>query len=223
MRVQLPSNPSLTEIARAVKQLEAVMSKDPAYPSQKIHVNFSAPTAVVVKRKMKHVISMDVRFFEGRHSGALCYTTHRRSGYRLEELDYSRISSMSIRRRSEIDKEQLRFVQGVLKRIHPNAWHDLREKLTQRPEEYIQYGNATVYMKDMFGESVCEQIRYAFETMTNFEAGLSNKARDRSISIRREPNGNFVRAWFSSEYSGCGNGAYYLLINPDVATFREYD
>ena len=31
------------------------------------------------------------------------------------------------------------------------------------------------------------------------------------------------RAWFSSEYKGCGNGDYYLLINPTQAIFVEKD
>jgi hypothetical protein len=31
------------------------------------------------------------------------------------------------------------------------------------------------------------------------------------------------RAWYSSEYAGCGNGQYYILINPHYASFMEPD
>lgn len=67
------------------------------------------------------------------------------------------------------------------------------------------------------------QIREAFEKKTSGEWLHTGIQRDMSIETRYDADTDNFRAWFSSEYAGCGNGDYYIMINPTVAVFVETD
>lgn len=48
------------------------------------------------------------------------------------------------------------------------------------------------------------------------------KGYDNSVSVSRFEDGT-VKAWYSEEYRGCGNGYYYLLLDETYAMFCEKD
>jgi hypothetical protein len=82
---------------------------------------------------------------------------------------------------------------------------------------------------DRFGyEELVKQLTKAFEDKAEFSwTRLSNSTsmnigRDLRISARQDADGVY-RAWLSSEYPGCGNGDYYLLISPTRAVYNEKD
>ena len=70
-----------------------------------------------------------------------------------------------------------------------------------------------------------ERLKEAFESKTEFRwhrNAMGKQGRDLSISTRMCDDGIF-RAWFSSEFPGCGNGDYYLLLSPTTAVYYERD
>lgn len=48
-------------------------------------------------------------------------------------------------------------------------------------------------------------------------------ARDFSFSIWKDKEGRGLKASYASEYSGCGNGAYYIPFSPSYAFYAEHD
>lgn len=118
----------------------------------------------------------------------------------------------------------------ILNNIHPNMWKSLKDGLLNpdpNDPEYIltESGNKkikTVSMSSKFPVWVCEKIKEAIENKTDFKYSTRGTKRDLSVEISLKPDGS-VYGWYSSEFSGCANGAYYLLINPTTAIFCEYD
>lgn len=48
-------------------------------------------------------------------------------------------------------------------------------------------------------------------------------SRDLSFSIWKDKEGRGLKASYASEYSGCGNGAYYIPFSPSYAFYAEHD
>lgn len=46
---------------------------------------------------------------------------------------------------------------------------------------------------------------------------------DRSVEVGYDEKTDTIRAWFSKEYRGCGNGHYYLMFDEKHAIFYEDD
>jgi hypothetical protein len=118
----------------------------------------------------------------------------------------------------------------IIKNIHPNMWKSLKDRLLN-PEpnepEYIltESGDRkikTVSMSSKFPKWVCESIKESIENKKDFRYSTRGTKRDLSVEISLKEDGT-IYGWYSSEYAGCGNGAYYLLINPTTAIFAEYD
>lgn len=74
----------------------------------------------------------------------------------------------------------------------------------------------------LFNEAVLKELQEAIELKKNYGYGKRGTKRDYSVRTKICDDGVF-RAWFSSEYAGCGNGDYYILINPTTALFVETD
>lgn len=122
----------------------------------------------------------------------------------------------------------------ILKKIHPNAWDDIQEEMkdiinggdiTQDFEWHYKgkllFKNITQYL-NIYEQ---EYLKDAFENKKNWRwSRRTNHHRGRDLSISTEigEDGKF-RAYFSSEYMGCGNGDYWLLLNPTTAIFYETD
>ena len=117
----------------------------------------------------------------------------------------------------------------LLNNIHDNLWENIKETLISsdyKSESLIKENSGrkikTASMKSIFPKWVCDGIKDAIENKTNFSYRMNGNRRDKSVEVRLCEDG-ILRAWYSSEYAGCGNGAYYLLINPYRAVFCEYD
>lgn len=217
------SNPTFDDVRQAVESLMKLMD-NPQYGRQKITVNFKEPTKVRVNRRQSKTLDeMKVKFFIST-SGVLAYTFNKRTGFSVQfDLDYSKICRLSIEPAYAVKREKVERVLALGRRIHPNAWDDLRQKIEANPESYLQYGLNEMSMVRIFGENVVKQIEHAFETKTDFTYEKPGRTqRDRRVQVKMCSDG-ILRAWYSSEYIGCGNGGYYLLINPRVATFCEMD
>jgi hypothetical protein len=62
----------------------------------------------------------------------------------------------------------------------------------------------------------------AFDQKKSLQYHRDGKRRDLSIETKLCEDGIF-RAWYSSEYRGCANGDYYLVISPTQAIYYERD
>jgi hypothetical protein len=117
----------------------------------------------------------------------------------------------------------------ILNNMHDNLWIDLKERLSKsdyKEDSLIRENSGgkikTASMKSVFPRWVLDNIKDAIENKKDFSYRMSGTRRDRSIEIKVDED-NKVRAWYSSEYAGCLNGAYYILINPNTAIFTEFD
>jgi hypothetical protein len=117
----------------------------------------------------------------------------------------------------------------ILNNTHENLWEDLKLELSKsnyKESSLIRENSGRkikiVSMKSVFPKWVLDNIKDAIENKKEFSYTLSGTRRDRSIDVKVCDDGK-LRAWYSSEYAGCGNGAYYLLINSNTAVFAEYD
>lgn len=121
----------------------------------------------------------------------------------------------------------------ILKKIHPNVWDSLKEEMrTVINGEFSQdfdwhfsgklnFKNITQYLTEQEKKRLVE----AFENKTDFHWKRNtyhHAGRDLSISVEKHEDGRFY-AYFSSEYMGCGNGDYWLLLNPTTAIYYERD
>lgn len=136
----------------------------------------------------------------------------------------------------------LKNAKNLLKKIHGNAWKELKERLTKAVEandasmletEYMLQGkvkyrnvaNDIAKYNDWRKVEILGSLKEAFEKSKPFNwrhDTFHKSGRDISIEVKPMPDGS-VNAWFSSEYMACGNGDYYLLINPTTAIFCEKD
>jgi len=129
--------------------------------------------------------------------------------------------------------------QKFINRCHPNIWNEIKEECKMFIEtgdeehlpSFIRYNGKCkfVSIKGKMGDSYAgkhtiEALKKAMDENGDYRTSFSAMApqgRDRSFSVATS-NGE-TRAWFSSEFPGCGNGDYYLLINPTTAVFCERD
>lgn len=121
----------------------------------------------------------------------------------------------------------------ILKKIHPNVWNSLKQEMKQvingefsQDFEWhfkgkLNFKNITQYLTEHEKQRLVEAFEqgkdFSWKRKTYHHAG-----RDLSISLERHTDGNLY-AYFSSEYMGCGNGDYWLLLNPTTAIYYERD
>jgi hypothetical protein len=156
--------------------------------------------------------------------GRLCHQTNPRSGHAFSSTDLAHLVSIEP---AELD--MVAKVKNLANRIHPNAWGDLRTQLLTDPEKvYDNYGYTVTNITRKFSDYVLKNIRRAFESKTAYtydtRGGWSDKKTGRNLRVECKlcDNGIF-RAWFTSEFPGCANGDYWLLVNPTTAICRERD
>lgn len=117
----------------------------------------------------------------------------------------------------------------ILNNLHKNLWNDIRIKLEENRINDIDLFRENagqlfkkVSIKSVFPKWVIDNVKDAIENKRDFSYRMSGTRRDKSIEVKLDENGQ-LRAWYSSEFSGIVNGAYYLLINPTTAIFYQYD
>lgn len=158
--------------------------------------------------------------------GNFCYTFAKRSGYQFTAEQVTYLRSIEPILPENALAETVKKVKSLANRIHRNAWTDLKQNVLADPESFARnYGATVTSITGKFPEYVLEQIKEAFENKTAYSYrtyGTRQSGRDLSVEVKLGEDGIF-RAWFSSEYPGCGNGDYWILANPTTAIFRERD
>lgn len=216
-RIEL-ANPNLAEVEAAWRSLKAAAGFGAKYL-----ITFKDPVRVQInQRKAEMMAEMEVGLFEGQGSGAMCYTFHRSTGYRIANLPYEKITSIAIVPAAKIEAARVEQVKQLANSIHPNAWPDLKARLLAEPEKHTWYGLGRISMRQVFGDEIVKQLEEAFENKTDYRFSLPGEKRDRRVEVRVREDGA-VHAWYSSEYAGTGNGDYYYLLNPYTASFKESD
>lgn len=216
------NNPTVEDVKNAVDTLKAEIGYDKAYPHQKIIVNFSEEVSIRADRRTEKMLrEAKVKFFEGKHYG-LCYSFHERTGYPLSCFEFtSKIVSLSILDKDELDDKHLDKARAVLNRIHKNAWDNLR---SETPKSFFERFEPLklINMSRRFPQPVIKELEKAFENKTKYHYHQYGERRHWTLETKLCEDGIF-RAWYSSEYDGCANGQYYLLLNPYTALWCEND
>ena len=191
-------------------------------------LTFSTPVAMQYNSRKRESKSVHIfRLFTDTASGRLCNSLTARSGWIMDDHCLSLLVSIE----PEPKKDLLSMVKKLANRIHPNAWADLKVKLLAKPEEYLNnYGYTVTNISGKFPDYVMQNIHKAFEEKSNYSYGAGGcywghekkTGRDLKVECKLCDDGIF-RAWFSSEYPGCCNGDYWLLLNPTTAAFKEKD
>lgn len=214
-------NPSLEDLAQAWEDL--------GKPHDKLTVRFSEPVRVRQnRRKVLTTESIKVRLWLAA-GGKIAYTFHRATGYPFSSIQdeggwpaWNKVISIENDKHGQRSASRKKL-QSIHRRIHPNAWSDLREKIKADPDNYLRnYQIRTTNIKSRFPATVIGNLRDAFENRTDYRYSKPGRVRDLSVSTKLDSDGVF-RAWFSSEYPGHGNGQYWLLINPTTAALPEWD
>lgn len=162
--------------------------------------------------------------------GGLILHSRNRNGsfYKYTDINFENIKDIHIHFPPTLREN----AKKLLKKIHNNLWSSLKGKLQTflngGETPYILLENQPTlklkYISSVFDKwernKEMEKIKNAIENGGDykwFKKAKGHQGRDLSISVE---NGN---AWFTSEFPDCGNGDYWLLINPKVAVFCERD
>lgn len=207
-------NPSVEEVKQAV---EALKAHSEFKGGGKFVVTFSEEVRVRRDRFNELDASeIEVNFFTS-GNGTFAYTFHRRSGYPLSRLDYGKITSVLYRVAKDAEQEQKEVIEKILKRRYDDqTWSHLT------PDSLLHQQTTIVNIKKKFPDYVIKELQEAFENKTKYSYTKYGSKRDLRVSTQVGEDGIF-RAWFSSEFAGCGNGQYYILLNPTTASFCEWD
>ena len=108
-------------------------------------------------------------------------------------------------------------------KFHDNLWDNLKEKLDGEYLKKDMYGNTScMSIINKFPKSVIDALKEAIDEKKDYSHKMYGDKRDLSVSVKMCEDG-ILRAWYSSEFHGCGNGDYWILANPTTAIFKERD
>jgi hypothetical protein len=226
-----PANPMRVNLLKGPKSHSSVVAAWKSFPSEvshkKMRLCFDKPVALQINSRKKTAEKPvhEFRLFVTT-DGVLCHTNTRRTGFPFDADDLCHLLSME----PVPDADMVEKVRSLANRIYPGVWEDLKTKLLANPEEYFQnYGYTVTSISGKFPDYVLADIKTAFEVKSNYthDTGgrwgkAKNSGRDLRIECKLGDDGIY-RAWFSSEFPGCANGDYWLLINPTTAIFKERD
>ncbi|MBN2286042.1 MAG: hypothetical protein JXI43_06315 [Tissierellales bacterium] len=193
----------------------------------KYTIKFSRPVTLTRNRFNKKAYNTaTVKLFVS--GNALCYTFYRRTGYHLfSQVSVPDICSME--RVSEEDKQALRLKQAetLLRRIDSRCWDTIRDRTPEQISAEFCDSNLIPFnyirrFKPYIRGYLKQQMQDAFMYQKAFSYSQQGTKRDLKVDCKLCDDGVF-RAWFSSEYSGCVNGDYYLVISPTQAIYYERD
>lgn len=236
------------QVGRFLSKLKQMNKEDAFRRLDKFRVKLTYGEPVYLGRGFSRKAKTEfiVRFFRSTN-GILCFAPNRkrvRTGYPVfgtfDSMKLNKLIGMEEFKSKEPELSQEEFdkreVKKVLKRLHPNVWPEFREEL----ENYLKGEGDRPYFLRNNGKAVFRNIKSVFKYRSDDLEGIKRameekgdysccvrgsgrgNSRDRSVQVRTEKDGT-TRAWFSSEYYGCGNGSYYLLINPTTALYIEDD
>lgn len=193
----------------------------------KYQIVFKTPVHLIQNRCHKKVFKQVCvkLFFSGQ---TLCYTFYRRTGYSL----FAQVRAQEIERLEQVPQDEygaLRLKRALilLRRIDCRCWDTIRNRTPEQVCAEFADSNLLPFSfiprfpryKQAYLRA---QMQAAFEHKKDFSFHSDGKKRDLSVETKLGEDGVF-RAWFSSEYSGCANGDYYLVISPTQAVYYERD
>jgi hypothetical protein len=183
----------------------------------KVKVKFSEPVEVVKRQKRITGTEFTLKFFDS-VQGSFCYAFNKRTGYPVPYQMINNIVSMEPIEQKNEEDEKDKLIKSILNSTHENIWnYDGYEELLRNSYSSLKKRSLT----SIIPQYVREQIKNAMDNKKDYSWSQCGQKRDYSISVKFDDG--VGRAWFSSEYSGCGNGDYYILINPTTATLKETD
>ena len=195
--------------------------------SGKYVITFSKPVSLIHNRYHKKTYaSVEVKlFFSG---NMLCYTFYRRTGYSLfSQVFADEIQSIEQAPPVDSKAKRLKQAQSLLRRIDDRCWDDIRNRTPEQISQEFCDSNLIPFnfirrFKPYIRGYIKEKMQDAFANKKAFSYRQEGTKRDLSIETKLGKDGIF-RAWFSSEYAGCANGDYYLIISPSQAIYYERD
>jgi hypothetical protein len=221
--VNIQERGNANEIVNALKLSIELKSE---YNSKDILLTFSKPSRIYSRKKYREVTKQKLSIFIGDKTGKLCYSTTGTTGYLVENsnIEFQNIISIEVVNRfsKEHEEDESSKLKSAIKRalkirFNSDTWSNLNEN------DNFGCSNGSFYdIRKVFDQYDLEYIRRSFEEKKPFRVSKEGKKRDFSASAEVREDGIY-RAWFSSEYSGCGNGSYYLLLNPTTAFHCEDD
>jgi hypothetical protein len=226
LEVIMQAGYSFEDFKEAVLLVDALRSQ---YGYAKPRVIFKEEVKVYHRKKYREMKHFDTYFFVGSKSQELCYSARGRTGYlvqwhfpwrAVEKIILIHTDRPDKVKKREMDKEK--FFNRVMKaRFDEQTWSNLT------PDSFSEY-KPFYYIKKVFDQWTMQQIQQAFEQKKDFrftkdDSWLNKKAKRHYTVEGKMCEDGIYRAWFSSEYAGCANGDYYLLLNPQVAVFYETD
>ena len=222
MKFNIPTKTNAEQLEKLIIGINNFISENYAeYGDQKLSCSFR--NEVSLRGFKKPVKKAKLNFFISSNN-RLCYTNkdnYRTGMYVNEYFRYSleSIEIFSINQRAN-NEEAERF----LKKFSPDLWVNLQEKIRQDPKYVFNFDSQykTFDIRRSFPNYVLEEIKDAIENKRDYRYREYGEKRTFTVEIETDKDGK-LRAWYSSEYAGCANGDYYLLINPTTAAFHERD
>lgn len=192
---------------------------------RKYELTFSEPVTLDFHRRKKVTgLQHTVKLFVSTQ-GTFAYTFHKTHGHLFSDDMIRKLIKMRLITAEEEEEKVRQKLDQLIAMFHPNAWTDVKYALQNDPEQRRYYAGLGLNLLDMrsrFSDKVIRELENAFRNQEDYRACLYGTRRDIRVETRMGADGVF-RAWYSSEYAGCGNGQYYLLINPHYASFMEPD
>ncbi|KKN55688.1 hypothetical protein LCGC14_0579900 [marine sediment metagenome] len=198
----------------------------------KIRVVFNRPIELPINRyRTKTFTELTAKFFIST-ANTLCYTFHKRTGFRLwrrvngEDITFFDIVMPPTKEDKYAERKKL--AARLIKKIYPGTWESVKKELEEKPLEALPDSNLKpISFLSRFNrynrEYIKEQLQLAFKNKTSFTHSQKGTKRDYKIETKLCEEDGVFRAWFSSEFSDCANGDYYLIINPTQAIYYEAD
>lgn len=218
---------TLEEVIKQVNEFKKLIGSE--FPRQKIKVTFNDEVEIQQnKYKTKKVKEVELSFFTyGPNKNNLAYSTRisPRHGYPVHLHFLNSLKSFEISKPKDEDKYIVDKTMSLLGKFHNNLWSNIREELSKDPMlmKTKYYSNfKTISIANKFPKRVIEDLKKAIDNKENYRYSQCGTKRDLSVEVKMGNDGIY-RAWYSSEYAGCGNGSYYLLLSPTIAGFREDD
>jgi hypothetical protein len=192
---------------------------------RKYELTFSEPATLDFHRRKKVTGRQHtVKLFVSTH-GAFAYTFHKTHGQCFSDELIRKLVKMRLITVEEEEEKVQQKLDQLVAMFHPNAWADVKRDLQNNPERRRYFAGLGLNLLDMrsrFSDQVIKELENAFRNQEDYHAYVPGRRRDIRVETQMGADGIF-RAWYSSEYAGCGNGQYYILINPHYASFMERD
>jgi hypothetical protein len=194
---------------------------------QPVRVGLSRPEWVPGFRRPAR--SLVLRFFLNAGDREPCYFGEkcRSRGFRLSDFPIgSLVDFQVLEPASQTGPTAAQLAQRARKHFHPNLWQKLAAEIEADPVKATHYKRPNemrlVDIRRHFNPATLDWIAKAIEEKRDFRFEGNGTKRNFRAEGKLCEDGQYC-AWYSSEYAGCANGSYYLLISPTIAFFREDD